>query len=123
MAENHPLRFGLLVRSASFCGRSARDQLDIALAAATLDWTLELFFLGPGSLQLLEGCQPSQAGLPRGLRAWKSLADLTEVKAWVVPGVRERLFAAGHSPLIKVDELAESDMALRLAHCDQVWVV
>ncbi len=123
MVHDRHRRFGLLVRSAPFFGRSARDQLDIALAAATLDWSLELFFVGPGALQLLGDSQPSKAGLPRGLRAWSSLADLTEVKAWVVPGDKERLLAAGVGLLIEVDELAESGMAVRLSRCDQVWVV
>ena len=64
------LRLGLIVRSAPWYGRSGRDQLDLALAAASMGVELLLFFTGPGVLQLLAGqhragCRP--AGGPEGL--------------------------------------------------------
>jgi sulfur relay (sulfurtransferase) DsrF/TusC family protein len=117
-------RLALVVRSGPYQGRSARDQLDIALAAAALEHSLELFFLGPGSLQLLESHQPETAGFPRGARGWRSLPALTTVHAWVEDGEAARLSAAGEPPLLlDVEELGAAAMAERIADCDWVWVV
>ena len=117
-------RLALVVRSGPYQGRSARDQLDVALAAATLEYSLELFFLGQGALQLLEGQQPGEAGFPPGGRGWKSLPALTTVRAWVEQGEAERLAAAGRSSLLlDVNELGAAEMAERVAACEWVWVV
>lgn len=80
MAEHQPLaptRLCLIVRSAPWQGRSGREQLDLALAAASAGVELVLVFTGAGRLQLLAGQQPRAAHLPVGLKAWKSLPELT----------------------------------------------
>ena len=77
-------RLGLVVRSAPWSGRSGRDQLDIALAAASLGVELDLYFLAEGLLQLAQGKQPAEAGLPAGLKGWKSLPGLTTVRAFAL---------------------------------------
>jgi tRNA 2-thiouridine synthesizing protein C len=114
-------RLALIVRQGPYQGRSARDQLDIALAAAASDLELELFFLGPGVLQLLASQEPEPADLPRGARGWKSLPTLTTVRAWVEQGAAARL---DHLPLLlPVAELANEQMAARIAACRLAWVV
>jgi sulfur relay (sulfurtransferase) DsrF/TusC family protein len=70
-------RLGLVIRSAPWVGRSGREQLDVALAAASLGVELVLVFTGAGRLQLLAGMQPRAAHLPVGLKAWQSLPELT----------------------------------------------
>ncbi|MEJ2534876.1 MAG: DsrE family protein, partial [Gammaproteobacteria bacterium] len=74
------MRLGLLVRSEPWRSRSGREALDLALAAATLDFRLELFFIGAGAEQLVRGANGAHAGLPPGLKAWASVPALGEVR-------------------------------------------
>jgi sulfur relay (sulfurtransferase) DsrF/TusC family protein len=80
--NEHGKAAGLVLHSGPFSGRSSRDQLDVALAAASMGMDLELFFSGPGIVQLLEERDPGAAGLPAGIKGWKALPELCEVKAW-----------------------------------------
>jgi len=82
MTEDTRQMLGLVIRSGPWMGRSGRDQLDIALAAATLGIALRLFFIGDGLLQLTNDKQPEAAGLPGGLRGWMSLAELTPAECF-----------------------------------------
>lgn len=116
-------RLGLVVRSAPFKGRSARDQLDLALAAAVLDCSLELFFMGQGGLQLLASHDPGAAGLPRGSRGWKSLPGLTHVRAFVSSDLASELAGTGQELLLETTVVTHAEMADRLAACDQVLVL
>jgi sulfur relay (sulfurtransferase) DsrF/TusC family protein len=121
MSRDGAERLALIVRQGPYQGRSARDQLDIALAAAASGLELELFFLGPGILQLAASQEPEPADLPRGARGWSSLPTLTTVRAWVEQDTAARL---DHLPLLlPVAELADEQMAGRIAACTLVWVV
>jgi len=122
MTAGKRYRLGLLVRSGPFSGRSARDQLDFALAAAALDFELELYFLGPGILQLLAEHQPEEAALPRGSKGWRSLPDLAEVRAFAPPEAMAGL-AADQGLLLDVSPLDGVGMAARWRACDQVLVI
>jgi hypothetical protein len=73
---------GLVLRSVPYEQRSARAQLDVALAAAALEQPLQLYFLGDSVLQLLCDRGPAAAQLPAGYRAWASLPELTPVSAF-----------------------------------------
>lgn len=75
---------GLLICQPPWKGRSGRDQLDFALAAAALEIELRLFFLNAGVQQLWDDHQPEKAGLPRGLRGWKALPELTCARYFVL---------------------------------------
>jgi sulfur relay (sulfurtransferase) DsrF/TusC family protein len=116
-------RLGLVVRSAPFQGRFARDQLDVALAAATLDCALDLFFMGQGGLQLLASHDPGAAGLPRGSRGWKSLPGLTGVRVFIDPKLAEALAGTGQELLLETTVATHAEMAERLAACDRVLVL
>jgi sulfur relay (sulfurtransferase) DsrF/TusC family protein len=116
-------RIGLLVRSGPFAGRSARDQLDIALAAATLDFDLDLFFVDEGVLLISGGDDPHGAGLPRGTKGWKSLPGLTAVRSFAAADDWERLGGAGVGWLLDVRPVSPEDMAAFLAKCRRVLVV
>ena len=116
-------RIGLVVRSGPFTGRSARDQLDLALTAATLDYDLDLFFTGAGVLQLLADHDPHAAGLPKGSKGWKSLPTLTGVRAFITPVEWQRSRDAGQNLLLDVSPLDPGGMASLIARCRRVLVV
>ncbi len=116
-------KIGLVVRSGPYQGRSSRDQLDVALAAATLDLELELFFTGEGVLQLLADRDAQAGNLPGGLRGWKSLPGLTLVKAWVADSALEAFVGPETRLILDVQRASESEIALRLAGCDQAMVI
>lgn len=114
------LRLALVVRSDPLADRSARAQLDVALAAAAMDVPLEIFFLGAGARHLRPSGESGSAGLPATQRAWPALAGLTEVRAWAEPDVARR--AAGHGDW-KVRPLELAAMAERWSACDRVLVL
>jgi sulfur relay (sulfurtransferase) DsrF/TusC family protein len=116
-------RIGLLVRSAPFRGRSGRDQLDLALAAGTLGFDVDLYFRGDGALQLLMQREPQAAGLPEGVRGWQSLSQLTTVSAWVSEAEFRALSGATVRWALDAQPATPAQMAERLAQCAQVLVV
>lgn len=116
-------KIGLVVRSGPYQGRSSRDQLDIALAAATLGLELELFFTGEGVLQLLADRDARKSMLPGSFRGWKSLAALTSVTAWVAESALASFVEPDAELILKVKSANQREIALRLAGCDQVMVI
>lgn len=117
------IRIGLVVRSAPFRGRSGRDQLDLALAAGTLGFDVDLYFRGDGALQLLLQREPQMAGLPVGIRGWQSLPHLTAVSAWVSEAEYRALSGANVHWALDAQPATPAQMAARLAQCAQVMVV
>lgn len=116
-------RLGLLVRSSPSGGRSGRDQLDIALAAAAMGVELELFFIGAGVAQLLAKRDPAPARLPAGHRAWAALPGLTTVRAWVD---RESLKALGAGPdelALQVQSVSADEMPALQSRCERLLVL
>lgn len=116
------VRIGLVVRSAPYCGRSGRDQLDLALAAASMGYELELFFTGTGALQLLPGQDPEAAGLPPGIRGWPSLAELGPVSAWVLEDQLKGLRGLAREFALDLQPATGEMLAERIARCDHVMV-
>jgi tRNA 2-thiouridine synthesizing protein C len=122
MAEN-ATKVGLIVRSAPFQGRSGRDQLDLALAAGSLGFELELFFIGDGVLQLLGGRACDAAGLPGGIRGWQSLPELTPVTAWVSRAEYSALAGPDTEWMLEVQPAGVSEMSRRVLDCAPLMVV
>ena len=122
MAEN-ATKVGLIVRSAPFQGRSGRDQLDLALAAGSLGFELELFFIGDGVLQLLGGRACDAAGLPGGIRGWQSLPELTPVTAWVSRAEYSALAGPDTEWMLEVQPAGLSEMSRRALDCAPLMVV
>jgi len=116
-------RLGLVVRSGPWRGRSNRDQLDVALAAAAMGMELDLFFVGEGALQLLTGRDGAAAGLPPGHRAWASLAELTPTRVFMETSRYEALHSAGLHTLVRTEPLGQADMRARQDRCDRVLVL
>lgn len=113
-------RLALIVRSDPLADRSARAQLDVALAAAALEVPIELFFIGAGARHLLPAAATGAAGVPSANRAWPALAGLTGVSAWAAPGIADA--AAPHGDWL-VRPLSLQDMAQRWSACRWVLVL
>jgi sulfur relay (sulfurtransferase) DsrF/TusC family protein len=75
-------RLALIVRGAPYGRRAPRADLDLALAAAALDFELEVYFVGEALLQLAAERDGTAAWLPPGYRAWAALPDLSEVRMY-----------------------------------------
>ena len=113
----------LIVRSETFKGRASRDQLDMALAAASLGYKLELFFTSRGVFQLVAGSQVSDAGLPHGHKGWKALPGLTSVRAWAEPSTLSLIKSSGMELLLSLESCRSVDFSRRLGHFNQSLVI
>lgn len=120
MASGADTRLALVVRSDPLADRSARAQLDVALAAAAMDVPLEVFFVGAGARHLASASSTASAGLPSAQRAWPALAGLTAVAAWAEPEIADA--ADPHGDWV-VRPLALADMAARWSACRWVLVL
>lgn len=110
-------QLALLVRDRPYRRRAARAELDTALAAAAMDFDLELYFLGGAVLQLADGRDPSAALLPPGYRGWSALPDLTEVRAYADAGWLQRCARDGIGLVLPVQGLDPAAMAQRWRAC------
>lgn len=116
-------RLGLVIRSGPWQGRSNRDQLDVALAAAAMGVELELYFLAEGALQLLKTRQGAGAGLPPGEKAWGSLADLVPARIYVEAEQCRQLEDMGLETVLDVQPLDHQAMRKRQGRCGLVLVL
>lgn len=66
----------VLVTTGPYQGRVARSELDFALTAVSLDFRVEVYFLGNALLQLATARDPAPALLPSGYRGWAALPEL-----------------------------------------------
>ena len=88
MAANAANSLALLVQSRPYEHRASRANLDLALAAAAMDFELYIYFAGSAVLQLASRRDCESALLPPGYRAWAALPELAETvfygeKAWL----------------------------------------
>ena len=113
----------LVVRDGPYSRRSARARLDFALAAASLEMQLELFFIGAGVQQIIAGGEPADALLPAGLKAWKSLPEMTEIGVWVDDRYWGALCQPGVTLLLPAEPLSAAAMSQRWSACDRVLVI
>ncbi len=115
-----PKPLGFVVRHAPYARHSPRSQLDVVLAAATLELPLEVFFLGEGIWQLAAGHDPGAAALPVGLKGWGAVSGLTEARIIAEQGALARLIGLGAEPIVPVVALDGRSMADKWRHCGQV---
>lgn len=130
MPAHAPFHLGLIVRSQVYEQRSARTQLDVALLAATLDFHLNLYFVGAAVLQLVPGAQAksdtASALLPAGYRAWASLPDLfeyAEFHAFAEPAWLDRLQTLGMQSCLPLQARASREMRQAWVACDRLLVL
>ena len=116
-------QLALLVRDRPYRRRAARAELDTALAAAAMDFHLELYFLGSAVLQLADGRDPTAALLPPGYRGWSALPDLTEVRAFADTAWLQRCTADGIGLVLPVQGLDPAAMAQRWRACSHALLL
>ena len=114
---------GLIVRQAPYRQRSARAQLDVALAAAVLELPLEVYFFGDGVWQLAAHHDPALAALPSGLKGWAALPTMTTVRFFADDGLQCRLENGELEPQLAVEFLDAPAMRARWGRCSQVMAL
>ena len=123
MPAEAPLRLALLVRSGAFDHRSARSEVDFALAASALDFELEIFFLGAAVLQLLDDRDSASALLPGGLKAWAALPDFSPARVYAEQNWLDRCRSEALSLVLPVTGLSSADFQQHWRSCNRVLVV
>lgn len=113
----------LLVRSHPYQRRSARTELDVALAALVMDIRIEVYFLGPSIYQLLSERNTELAQLSSAYRAWASLPDLGEFALFAEPHWLQRLADAGQRLLMPVQAMDTDQMRHNWRQCDHSLVL
>jgi sulfur relay (sulfurtransferase) DsrF/TusC family protein len=116
-------RLAVLVRSPPYRQRAARADLDPALAAAALDFDLDLYFLGSAVLQLAAGQDGRAALLPAGYRAWAALPGLTGVRAFAQREWVERCRRESIELLLPLQALSADEMAEGWRQCRHAWLL
>ena len=116
-------RLALIVRGLPYGHRAPRADLDLALAAAALDFQLEVYFVGPALLQLAADRDGAAAGLPPGYRAWAALPDLADVQLFAEHEWLRRCTEHGIDLLLPVAGLDEGRMRAGWRQCRTALVV
>lgn len=113
----------LLVRSQPYQRRSARAELDVALAAMAMDFRVEVYFIGSAILQLQSDRDCTPALLPAAYRAWAALPDLGEFGLYAEQPWLDRLAAAEIPLMMPVQAMDAAEMRQRWRTCDYSMVL
>jgi sulfur relay (sulfurtransferase) DsrF/TusC family protein len=113
----------IIVSSKPYEQRVARANIDLALAAAALDFELRVYFSGSSIFQLAAERQTENAMLPAGYRAWAALPDLAEVRIYVERRWLDICIARGVELSMPVEALNSSGMKRSWRNCQHVMVI
>lgn len=113
----------LLVHASPFENRVARADLDLALAAAALDFEIQVYFFGDSILQLATERNSVDALLPGGYRAWSALPDLAETVVYAEKEWLDSCTARGISLVMGVEGLDPCGMAKNWRRSQHVLVL
>jgi len=113
----------LVVRNPPWGRRAARADVDVALAAAAMEFRLEVYLLGAALLQIAAERDSSEALLPAGYRAWSALPELSEVEFFGEREWLERCERASIRLLLPVQSLSAEAMQSGWRRCQHVWVL
>lgn len=116
-------RLALIARNPPWACRAARSDVDVALAAAAMDFTLEIYFLGAALMQLAAERDSREAMLPAGYRAWSALPELSEVTFFGEREWLKRCDRAAIRLLLPVQSLSAEAMQSRWLRCQYAWVL
>jgi sulfur relay (sulfurtransferase) DsrF/TusC family protein len=116
-------RLALIVRGLPFGRRAPRADLDLALAAAAMDFDLEVYFLGEALLQLAAERDGTAALLPPGYRAWAALPGLAEVRVFGELEWLRRCERCGIELAMPVEGLDPEQMRAGWRRCRRTLVV
>ena len=113
----------LIVNSPPYQKRVARADIDVALAAAALDFELHVYFSGRSVIQLATRRNATGALLPAGYRAWASLPDLTEARVYAEQRWVDFCEESGLELIMPVEALSLSRMKQDWRKCRHVMVL
>lgn len=116
-------RLALIVRGRPFGRRAPRADLDLALAAAAMDFDLEVYFLGEALLQLAAERDSAAALLPPGYRAWAALPGLAAVRVFGELEWLQRCERGGIELTMPVEALSPEQMRAGWRRCRHAMVV
>jgi sulfur relay (sulfurtransferase) DsrF/TusC family protein len=123
MPSGHTPSLALIVRNAPYRKRVARTDLDMALAAAALDFSIRVYFLGDSVMQLAAERDAGGAMLPAGYRAWAALPELADTRVFAEETWLDVCLAGGMDLVLPVEALSESRMRFSWRNCDHVLVL
>jgi sulfur relay (sulfurtransferase) DsrF/TusC family protein len=121
MVDSRNGRIGLLVRSAPGASRESRADLDVALAALSLDRQIDVYFIGAAVLQLARNLDSAAAQLPPGYKAWAALHELGDVRLFAESSWLARCSAGANDLIGPPAGLDSAQMALHWRSCNAVW--
>jgi tRNA 2-thiouridine synthesizing protein C len=111
----------ILVRSEPYDRRGGRERLDPALAAASLDIPLKIFFVDEGVMHLLPQQQPASLPALPYTSAWAALTGLSSQVELFAESAAVELITGGRSDLLADVELLDSEaIAEKLKNCKMV---
>ena len=121
--QEQSCHLALLVRSSPCTGRETRAEVDLALAALALDFSLEIYFFGDAVLQLAKDKTGAGALVPGGYKAWAALPELGDVTVYAESAWTARCERAGVEWLLPVEQLGPARMKNAWRQCDRVVVL
>jgi len=113
----------LIVQAAPYRRRVARSDVDIALAAAALDFNIRVYFQGWSVMQLAARRNAAKALLPDGYRAWAALPDLADARIFAERKWLDFCHAAELGLILPVEALGGAEMKRSWRDCDHVLVL
>lgn len=116
-------RLALLVKTGPYCSRESRAEADLALAALSLDYVVEIYFTGDSILQLAQDKVGAGASLPAGYKAWSALPELGSVRIFAESAWISRCQRLGIALALPVEGLGFVSMKQRWRSCDHVVVL
>lgn len=117
------MHLALIVRTRPHRHRETRAELDFALAAAAMDCTVEVYFMGGALLQLASVTDSEKALLPAGYPAWAAVPDLAETRFYADESSLQRFRDDGLHWIHPVEALDADTMRRRWRRCDRVVVI
>jgi sulfur relay (sulfurtransferase) DsrF/TusC family protein len=123
MAAQFHSSLALIVKSQPYEHRVARANIDLALAAAALDFEIQVYFAGSSILQIVAERNTGDAMLPPGYRAWAALPDLAETSFYAEQGWLDFCAGNGVKLLLPVEALSSSRMKQAWRNCRHVMVL
>jgi len=112
---------GILVRSEPYDRRVGRERLDPALAAASLDIPIAVFFVGDGVLHLLPQQQAQNLPASPFTRGWAALEDLSDqVELFAESSALERVSGSASELQTRVQILDRDAIARKMRNCRAV---
>ena len=120
MPNGTKTRIALLVRRTPYSHRVARAEADLALAAAAVDFEVQVYFLGASVLQLAARRSPEPAQLPPGYRAWAALPELAQARFFVDKPWWAFCASAGIELVVPVQAMEPAEMKRSWRACRHV---